>query len=56
MTAGAPDAVRLQLRGGATVAWGDPRDVTQKAILLQALLRRPAAVYDVSTPGVVTTR
>lgn len=56
VTAGAPEAVRLQLRGGATVAWGDPGDVTRKAILLQALLRRPAAVYDVSTPGVVTTR
>jgi cell division protein FtsQ len=62
--------IRLRLRGGSTVVWGGPEDSTRKARALDVLLRQStpgktktagnthksrAHVYDVSTPGFVTT-
>jgi hypothetical protein len=57
--------IRLQLHGGATVVWGGPEDSTRKARALAVLLHQPShgsphggshpRVYDVSTPGFVTT-
>jgi cell division protein FtsQ len=60
-----PAGVRLRLRGGVIVVWGGPEDARRKARALAVLLerssaakaaRRPARQYDVSTPGIVTTR
>jgi cell division protein FtsQ len=53
----APSAagIRLTLRGGSTVIWGGPQDSARKARALAVLLHRHARVYDVSTPGFVTT-
>jgi cell division protein FtsQ len=56
ISAAQPDTVRLRLRGGATVIWGDPARSGEKARALQALLRTDAKTYDVSSPEVVTTR
>jgi cell division protein FtsQ len=60
--------IRLRLRDGSTVVWGDPEDSARKAralaVLLHATAPPPGApshkrarphVYDVSTPGFVTT-
>jgi cell division protein FtsQ len=55
MLAPSPAGIRLQLRGGMTVVWGGPEDSARKARALAVLLRRHAKVYDVSTPGIVTT-
>lgn len=54
--ASSPTDVSLDLRGGRRVVWGSPADSDRKATILLALLRRPAATYDVSTPDVVVTR
>lgn len=48
--------VALRLENGGTVEWGDPRRSAEKARTLEALLQRDAEVYDVSAPGVATTR
>jgi cell division protein FtsQ len=55
MVAPSVAGIRLRLRGGATVVWGGPQDSTRKARALAVLLPRHARVYDVSTPGFVTT-
>ena len=53
--------ISLHLKGGATVVWGGPDDSVHKAQALASLLRalntshRHPHVYDVSTPGFVTT-
>ena len=53
--------IRLGLRGGSTVIWGDPADSAHKARALAVLLQQTQRshahvhVYDVSTPGFVTT-
>lgn len=49
------DGVRLRLRHGITVVWGGPAGSARKGAALAALLHRHAKVYDVSTPGLVTT-
>lgn len=51
-----PSGVRLRLRGGAVVVWGSADRSVEKARILATLLARPARVYDVSSPSVVTTR
>jgi hypothetical protein len=38
------------------VVWGNDADPERKARVLAALMRRPAAVYDVSAPDAPTTR
>jgi cell division protein FtsQ len=49
--AASPYDVRLQLRGGAQVRWGDPQRTALKAHVLQLLLaHHQASVYDVSAP------
>ncbi|MFL6238409.1 MAG: cell division protein FtsQ/DivIB [Actinomycetes bacterium] len=55
VSAPSPAGIRLQLRGGSTVIWGGPDDSVRKAKALAVLVRRHAHVYDVSSPGIVTT-
>lgn len=50
-----PDDVRLNLRSGAVVFWGDSAETAHKAEVLQALLRRQADRYDVRAPDSPTT-
>ena len=50
-----PAGVQLRLTKGVTVVWGGPEDSPRKAKALAALLHGKARVYDVSTPGFVTT-
>jgi cell division protein FtsQ len=53
--------IQLRLRGGGTVIWGGPEDSARKARALAVLLAQQTRthahthVYDVSTPGFVTT-
>lgn len=56
ITASQPTEVTLHLKGGAIVIWGGPQRSAQKARTLAALMKRDAAVYDLSSPGVATTR
>lgn len=49
------DAIALVLRDGRTVEWGSSADSSQKAEVLQVLLRQDARVYDVSVPSRPTT-
>jgi cell division protein FtsQ len=51
-----PLAVSFELRNGRTVVWGSAEEGPRKVAVLQALLRRKAQVYDVSTPDVAVTR
>ena len=48
--------VTLTLEAGRTVTWGPATDSPRKAAALAALVDRPATVFDVSAPGLVTTR
>jgi cell division protein FtsQ len=48
------DSIELELRDGRTVVWGSAESPRLKARVLGALLRRRAAVYDVSVPGAPT--
>jgi cell division protein FtsQ len=56
IAAPAPEQVTLVLTGKRTVLWGGADESAAKAAALTALLPKPARVYDVSTPSVVTTR
>jgi len=56
LRADSPDAVSFELTRGATVVWGSAGDSGDKLSVLAALMRSPAAVYDVSTPSVAVTR
>ena len=56
IAAPSPESVTLHLSGRRTVLWGGAADSAAKAAALTALLRKPATVYDVSTPSIVTTR
>ncbi|WP_323794102.1 cell division protein FtsQ/DivIB [Nocardioides sp.] len=49
------DRIDLLLDGGRTVRWGSAESSTQKAEVLEALLKQPAVIYDVSVPGQPTT-
>lgn len=49
------DRITLALRDGRSVVWGSAEDSEQKALVLTALLRQKAEVYDVSVPGQPTT-
>jgi cell division protein FtsQ len=48
-------SVEFTLASGARVVWGDSSNGARKAQVLQALLKYPARVYDVSAPDVPTT-
>lgn len=56
ITASTPDDVTLELDDGPTVVWGSADRSERKALVLGAIMRRPADVYDVSAPDVPTTR
>lgn len=51
-----PEQVTLVLRDGRQVLWGGAVDGPTKAMAVMALLGKPGRVFDVSAPGVVTTR
>lgn len=48
--------VQLVLADGRTVVWGDAADAAAKAAEVQALLRLPGTVLDVSAPGLAVRR
>jgi cell division protein FtsQ len=48
--------VKLLLRDGKTIVWGDPGEAAQKNRELTILLRESARYVDVSAPGTVVTR
>ncbi|MEQ6903687.1 FtsQ-type POTRA domain-containing protein [Nocardioides sp. YIM 152588] len=50
------DRIDLELRDGRQVRWGSAEQADQKAEVLLALLDVEAQVYDVSVPGMPTTR
>jgi cell division protein FtsQ len=52
----APAQVRLGLRKGRTVVWGDDTQSDVKARVATALLERKGDEIDVSAPGLVTIR
>jgi cell division protein FtsQ len=56
LVAEAPTRVRLELRAGRSVIWGDASDNETKSRVATSLLSRPGRVIDVSAPGVVTVR
>ena len=56
ITVEAPARIRLALRGGRTVIWGDDTSSGTKAQVATALLRRSGDTIDVSAPEVVTIR
>ena len=50
------DQITLALRDGRTVLWGSAEESATKAKVLQVLLQREGAVYDVSVPAQPTIR
>jgi hypothetical protein len=55
VTAAGPQTVWVRLTGGTVIVWGGTGDARAKARELAVLMRRPARLYDVSTPGVAAT-
>ena len=55
-TATTVDDVTLSLDGDKRVVWGSADRGARKAVVLRALLRQEADVYDVSAPDAPTTR
>jgi cell division protein FtsQ len=55
VAAPSPDAVTLDLRGGATVLWGGTDRAAAKARELEILMRTGASSYDLSDPGTAVT-
>lgn len=51
-----PEDVRLTLRSGRTVKWGDGDDANRKAAVLAVLLTRKGEVFDVASPWAPTVR
>jgi cell division protein FtsQ len=56
LAAEAPTRIRLELRDGRTVFWGDATENETKAQVATALLSRPGTRIDVSAPSVATVR
>lgn len=57
VTVATVDRISLELGDGSVVQWGSAEQSAQKAQVLEALLLQPtAAEYDVSVPGLPTTR
>lgn len=54
VVADAPTRIRLDLRGGRAIIWGDATENEDKARVATSLLGRPVTVIDVSAPDVVT--
>lgn len=55
ITASSMDSISLVLRSGRQVVWGSSAESDRKVQILLLLMRRPAAVYDVSVPEQPTT-
>lgn len=55
LVADSPTRIRLELTGGRMIVWGDADNSEKKAQVAAALLSRPVATIDVSSPGVATT-
>lgn len=56
LVADAPTRVRLELRDGRVVVWGDATQNDTKATVATSLLGKPGRKIDVSAPEVVTVR
>ena len=56
LQAASPSSVVLLLAGGRQVVWGPPGDAAAKAAAVEALLKLPGRVVDVSAPGVAVRR
>lgn len=56
LTAASRDDVALTLRSGAVVRWGSAEQPEFKSAVLDALIQRRAAIYDVSAPELPTTQ
>lgn len=56
LTVAGPARIRLELRSGRTVVWGDESASEEKARVATALLSRDAREIDVSVPEVVVLR
>lgn len=50
ITASTPDSITLKLADGDVVLWGSAEESELKSQVLQALVKQPAAGYDVSAP------
>lgn len=50
------DEILLELRDGRRVRWGSAEQSEEKAEVLLTLLQHDAQIYDVSVPGMPTTR
>ncbi|MEP6815386.1 MAG: FtsQ-type POTRA domain-containing protein [Marmoricola sp.] len=50
------EQIKLVMRSGRLVVWGNASGSLQKAEVLAVLMRRPSSVIDVSVPGRPTTR
>jgi cell division protein FtsQ len=50
------DEIKLVMRSGRLVVWGNSSQSAQKAEVLAVLMKRPSSVIDVSVPGRPTTR
>jgi cell division protein FtsQ len=49
-----PNDIRLMLKDGREVDWGDPSDSARKAAILPPLLTQSGKVFDVRSPGLAT--
>jgi cell division protein FtsQ len=56
IAADAPARIRLELRGGRQIIWGDATQNDAKVRVALALLNRNQPVMDVSAPSVIPTR
>ncbi len=54
ISARSPGDVRLKLRNGKVIKWGDAEDNERKSAVLAPLLTRPGRTYDVATPDFPT--
>jgi cell division protein FtsQ len=55
VTAAGPSDVSVRLKDGVTVVWGGTGNVAAKITELRVLMRRPATLYDVSSPVTAVT-
>ncbi|WIM98138.1 FtsQ-type POTRA domain-containing protein [Actinoplanes oblitus] len=51
-----PVAIRLELRKGRAVVWGDDTQSAEKSKVATALIKRKGTEFDVSAPRIVTIR
>jgi cell division protein FtsQ len=56
LVAEAPARIRLELKDGRTVVWGDSTENDAKARVAAVMLEKPGRVIDVSAPDFVTVR